>query len=477
MLNKVDKHLEKIILVLGALLGVSFAITSVIDNVLPVLIAGVFFVVPFFFILLKNTDLGVLIITFLLPFEQIGGIDIAGMNVRLSQVVFILTFGAWILKGLYQKNLKIKIDLKLVLILIFCIICILSFNNTINLFRSVQIFAFIVFTFLVYFFVSSYKFTDELIFRLIKTLLVSMFITCIFGLYQFAGDMVGIPPKFTGLEENYVKAVFGFPRIQSTANEPLNFANYLILPLSIAFSFFAAKTIKLKSKVGEFYNYIKSRSLMTLILGGVVMVLTFSRGGWGGLALSFVMLALVHFKYLLSPKNIMLGIVSAVLLIGGIFAFIKITDAPFTLDVLLERINVSDFSAKHRVMTLQDGLEGWSHHKLIGIGLGAYGPYVAKYQNIEPEGGWQTVNNEYGELLIEIGILGLSTICLFWIVLVIDGLVRAKRLQGYKRYIQVAMIAAFVGMLLQYISFSTLYVFHLWFLAGLINNNYFHRSK
>lgn len=462
-------YLLSIVAVLSIIIPFSSSVAWYLPVVLIVLLIGILF----FFVLLKDVSIGVLLVTFLLPFEQIGGIEIAGMNVRLSQLVFLATFGAWLLKGLHDKSLKIKVDFKLALLFIFAIVSIASFSYTINLFRSVQIFLFILFSFTVYFFFSSYKFDQKFFKKIVLVLFASMTITCLFGLFQFAGDMVGLPQSITRLEDNYVKAVFGFPRIQSTANEPLNFANYLLLPIGIAFAIFAEKFIKKES--GNWWD-LKYSSLPILILSGIVLILTFSRGGWGGAALAILLLGLKYVRHLFTFKNIVLGIVILITSISGIFGIAEITNAPFTLKSVLSRINVKDFSAQHRVMTLQDGLDGWKKNPWLGIGLGAYGPYVAKYQNVKPEGGWQTVNNEYAELLIETGIIGLSVVCIFWSSFFLESLRKSKKLAPFDNAIYLGMVAALAGMLLQYISFSTLYVFHLWYLLGILNNEYWHRK-
>ena len=462
--------------ILGAIL---ITVSSSLVWYLPVVILILLLGGLFFFVLLKDVSIGVLLITFLLPFEQIGGFNLGGMNVRLSQLVFLVTFATWFLSGLYRRTLKIKLDIKLLLLAIFSIISVASFSYTVNLFRSVQIFVFILFVFAVYIFFSSYRFDQKLFKKLIAVLFVSMVLTCLFGLFQFAGDMIGLPRSLTGLEETYTKAVFGFPRIQSTANEPLNYANYLLLPIGVAFAIFADMYRIGREKVSKdgLVKFLQQASLPVLILSSVVMILTFSRGGWGGMGLIGLILGLHYLKSLLTPQNILLGFVVSVLSISGVFVVAEVTNAPFTFDVVLSRINISDFSAKHRVMTTQEGLEGWEKNPWIGIGLGAYGPYVAKYRNIEPEEGWQTVNNEYAELLIETGIVGVFLICIFWSMFLIEGPSKSSGLKPFDKAVYLGMLAALAGMLLQYISFSTLYVFHLWYLLGILNNGYWQESK
>lgn len=470
-LNIFKNNIILLLIIIALFISILIPIASFVSPFLTFALLAIIIAVPFFLILLNDPSIGLLIITFLLPFEQIGGIQISGMNVRLSQIVFIATFSVWILAGLFQKEFYIKFDKKLFLLAIFLIVSIISFSSSINLFRSVQIFFFISFTFLVYIFVSSYKFSRDLIKKMMLILFLSMIVTSLFGLFQFVGDMIGIPPAITGLEENYVKAVFGFPRIQSTANEPLNFANYLVLPLSIAFAIYFSGV---KAKAGTID--LKKLSLPVLILGSITMILTFSRGGWGALAFSFLILGAKYFRQILTKKNLLIALIVSIISVSGISAIVKITNAPFTLAALAGRINISDFSARDRVRTTNEGLEAWKHNKLTGIGLGAFGPLVAKYENIEPDSGWQTVNNEYAELLIETGIIGLGIMLIFWISVSIENFLRTRKIQGFDSAILSALFTALLGMLLQYVSFSTLYVFHLWFLLGLINNDYFRKK-
>ena len=66
----------------------------------------------------------------------------------------------------------------------------------------------------------------------LKGLFVSLAIVSIFGIYQFLGDLVlGLPTFLTGLRPQYTKAVFGYPRVQATAIEPLYFAGMLFWPM------------------------------------------------------------------------------------------------------------------------------------------------------------------------------------------------------------------------------------------------------
>jgi len=462
-----------LLIIVSLLFSILIPFSSSIAWFLPVVFFILLIGIIFFFLLLKDISYGILLITFLLPFEQIGGFDIFGMNIRLSQIVFLISFIAWILSGLARRDLKIKIDLKLALLVMYVIVAIASIANTLNLFRSIQIFSFTLFVFMLYVFISSYKFNRDLLEKIVTVLFISMTVTCLFGLFQFVGDMIGLPQSITGLDDNYVKAVFGFPRIQSTANEPLNYANYLLLPIGIAFAFFADNKLKFENKKID----LKKASLPLLILAGIVLILTYSRGGWGAAVLVMFIVVIRYLKELVNLKNLVLGFLVIILSFVSIILISELSNAPFNLGSVISRINISDASSEHRVQTIQDGLSAWEKNPLIGIGIGSYGPLVAKYRNIRPEGGWQTVNNEYIEILIETGLLGLTIISSFWLSFFLDLHSRLRLKVPFDRALYLGVFAAFAGMLLQYISFSTLYIFHLWYLIGILNNDYFRKNK
>ncbi|GAH74752.1 unnamed protein product, partial [marine sediment metagenome] len=81
----------------------------------------------------------------------------------------------------------------------------------------------------------------------------------------------------------------------------------------------------------------------------------------------------------------------------------------------------------------------------------------------------QIVNNEYLEILAESGILGLALFALIIIILIIRNIKAIIKAQDkFIKAILVGLLAAFIGILVQYNTFSILYVMHIWFTIGLM---------
>ena len=94
---------------------------------------------------------------------------------------------------------------------------------------------------------------------------------------------------------------------------------------------------------------------------------------------------------------------------------------------------------------------------------------MASHPFYMPQDGWKIVNNEFIEILAENGILGLFFFCLFILFLIvrsIKAIIITK--DEYLRAILVGLLGAFIGVLVQYQTFSTLYIMHVWFLIGLM---------
>lgn len=127
-------------------------------------------------------------------------------------------------------------------------------------------------------------------------------------------------------------------------------------------------------------------------------------------------------------------------------------------------------SYNERVETVTQARQLWEAHPWLGNGPGSFGPSVAADPLAFPDQGWKIVNNEYIELLAENGLIGLIAI----LVIAFIALIRTVKallqphIDPLLHGLLVACAAAFVGILVQYNTFSTLYLFHIWFVVGLL---------
>jgi O-antigen ligase len=141
----------------------------------------------------------------------------------------------------------------------------------------------------------------------------------------------------------------------------------------------------------------------------------------------------------------------------------------FTLEKFQGHVGGVFYGASYdeRVATIDEAVQAWREHPLLGIGIGSYGPYTAPHPAYIPKDGWKIVNNEYIEILSETGLTGLFFFILFIVWLMGRSLQAIKKARDeYLKAIMIGLSAAFVGILVQYLTFSTLYIMHIWFLVG-----------
>jgi O-antigen ligase len=398
---------------------------------------------------------------FLLPLERIGSFDLAGLNVRISQILVLFIFFIYTLHGFYKKEWKIKLPYPLVIYILFLVISLISLCFAREKMRGIMILSFSTFMILVPLVSIFMVDTKRKIKIALYILLISSFVFSFFGFFQFLGDMVGVSPSITGLAARYTKEVLGFPRIQSTFIEPLYFANYLLIPLLVSFFFFL-KRIDPKKNI-----YFVIFFLVSLI----ALVLTISKGAILSLAIIISAILFFQARSLFSKKNLpyLLSILLFIILITG-SVYSSLSSKPDIEKYYTKAYDiVMGASVTERQEAYDVAFEAFDKHPVIGIGPGNFGPYFSGYPTSAPSFGWPIVNNQYLEILSETGILGL----LFFIFFILS--IFYYSIQSYRStdddFLKVVLLAlnfAFLGILIQYMTFSTLYIMHIWILIGLI---------
>ncbi|MFH1536851.1 MAG: O-antigen ligase family protein, partial [Patescibacteria group bacterium] len=340
----------------------------------------------------------------------------------------------------------------------FILINILAIYNAPNIERSTMVLLFIIFTSFVALLIPNLIKKKENLNKMLYVLFFSYSLVTIFGIYQFLGDIVGLPPELTGLRELYTKDVLGFPRVQSTALEPLYFANYLLLPFCLLLTVFLTKSLKLKPYI-----------LASLVaLGGLNLVLTVSRGAYIAFAASLIIVCIFLFKKVFTPRNIIYFIIVVSLVSVGAVKFLNLENALEDFTEHTQSI-FEGASYEERVDTFSESQRAWSTHPLIGIGPGSFGPFSSSHPYVVPQDGYKIVNNVYLEILAESGILGLALFILIIIILIIRNIKAIIVEQNnLLKALHIGLMAAFIGILVQYNTFSILYIMHIWFTIGLM---------
>ncbi len=412
-----------------------------------------------------------------LPLEIFPTSEIFGATVRVSNLLFLAAFLILFFEWLVEKKrLFKKYDLLLGL---FLAVGVISLNDALDLKRGLVLlfatfYVFVVFTVIRNLFENMNK---EAKFKFIGFLLWVMFGTALFGLYQFLGGVMGLPAEWTLTRPIYAVSIFGFPRIHSTLFEPLFYGNFLIVPLLMI--------------VGSIVADVKIvRNWVLYMMGAVflmVFVLTLSRGAYVSLLIS--LLAMCWFlRRSFDFKKMVSLVFMGILGLGLSFSLIAFSGWYYpkyvaerqTGSVVEEEegpgsavdkfvghsTTTTDFSSADRAWRTKVALETWRKKPVLGVGVGNYGPMTAEKYGSAAD---MTVMNLYAETLAETGVLGLILLLVFlgyiaWLAYV--GVSQEK--DGTIKLIIIVFLCWYLGTLVQYVSFSPVYIAQIWFYIGLL---------
>ena len=416
-------------------------------------------------LLWRDPTLGIGLVGFLLPFERFPAVEVGGMAVRLNHLLIVVVLVSFLLAKLSRRELKIPADPLRWFVAIFLISLTFSLPVAVNLSRSFQVLAFMALMGLVYFTTTLVVQSERALQIALKGVIWGAAVVGVLALYQFFGDMIGLPNSVTLLKEGYDKSTFGFARVQAASIEPLYFANYLFLPLLVL------AVALVRSEIGKIIGR-KMAYLLTAILA-IDFILTVSRGAYLAALAVVVAFVVLQAKLIWRLKTIISVVMAAIFILGGAYlALLK--SEPRALDEFISHVQVEDReegeSVVSRVNASKQALELWAEKPAFGIGLGNFGPRVQNDPDEKPEeAGWFIVNNEYLELLAENGVISLGLFALMLAAIFYRG-TKAFFLSRslFLRAIELALVLALLGMAAQYATFSTLYIFHFWFLIGLI---------
>ncbi len=454
---------------LGLLAGIAAILILVAPLVLAGLVAAVMAIWGIVQIV-NNPFAGVLGIAFFLPFERIGGVAVGGSNFRISQVIALLTMLSWLWHKTRRSKLQFHFNPTFWPLFVFLLFALLSILNAINVMRGINVWIFTAFTLFTSLLVADLVDTRHRLWLVVKVMIGAAFITSLFGLFQFVGDEIGLSPALTLIRWGwYNKAVLGMTRVQAFSLEPLYLANYLLsaIPLVAALIVVQArgkwKTAKLRLPFPLWFL------LGVLVTTGLAFILTLSRGGYIALAAALLVVLLLAYRDLFSKRVVML-VLALALCFGLVMAISGKVSSKLSVDYLAQRATtlIASTGDYERLEQYRTAYDAFKVSPLLGFGPGNYGAYISGVYRGAPTGGWNIVNDEYLELLDEVGLIGtlaLLLAVLVWFVQALAAFGRSVLLED--RILLMGLIATMVGFWVQYVTFSTLYIMHIWFVFGL----------
>lgn len=404
-----------------------------------------------------------------LPFERIPSINaaIGGHVVTLRISLLLVAVGVVVFGRAAFKYLaaNIKLSSPWVWLGLYLIVAIISMATSINKPQSVIAFIGTMVTFTAAILVA-YKVQSVKLKSLYRVLVITTTVVCLFGLYQFAGDSFGLSTSLTGLRDIYTKAVFGFPRVQSTSLEPLFFGNFLLLPLFLTIAFIGTGLITAK-------KYLVLATLFVMLLA-----MTLSRGAIAGMVIGIFLCALILWRYLYPAGALKVAgvtILGALLALGSIYSVNRINHedggkAVTTYVNQSTKVAATPTSSdSDRVVNRRLAIKAFHERPIFGYGLGSFGAYAQKSDPAlyPPNKGNATVNNEYLEILAETGLAGALALAGFIATLAYQGFRAFSAMGKGQRVWLAAAGVTLMAYLIQYYAFSTLYIMQIWFTVGL----------
>lgn len=413
----------------------------------------------------------------LLPFELYPRVELYGVAVRLSQVVGVLLIVLCV--PLVIKNWRDWLSNPWVLLALFVVASTISALLALNKSKGLLVTSFYAFDFvLAYAVAQTFSLRHSEVF---KKIIFGMGLAVVaFCLYQFVGDTLGLSNNYTLLNVRYTKLIFGFPRVQGFSLEPLYLANYLLIPFCLALT-----------------SYIFSNKKLEAVLAFVFLTtiwITVARGAYLGV---FAVLIILGAVLIYQKKWRQLGVALGIVVVSLVLAFGMIrasgmfakqipasTNVPNNLQTnipqqgidaqgnterLLEHTTdfTSETSVSDRLQSSKTAIALVQSNPILGVGPGNFGRYVVKAYPavfVDPN---QIANNETLEILAEVGILGFALLATFALTLLWRGLHFSVKQNSNEANIwffaTAAMLVAFV---IQWQTFSTLYVTHIWVMIG-----------
>lgn len=401
-----------------------------------------------------------------LPLERLPSLDVAGSTVRISQVLGVLLIVVAVPRLWSNKSDWFKAPW--LFLALFNGASFISAAASQNPRHSLKVACFIAFVSLLAYVISLVfdpkKWKQYLVFGA-----VGVVGSCLFGLYQFIGDLAGLPSWLTGLRPEYAKGgIFSFPRIQSTALEPLYFSNYLLVPLAIA----AVCQAFLNSRKAGLITFL---TLLTITLG-------LSRGAQ--VAASFIVLTVIgvaawkrRIRPALGVAATAIASIGVGLLLIGFASLLydstggKEHTAAGNVKAFTKQASNLDQgeSAEGRALTRRLAFNAASENPWLGLGPGNFGAYAVEKRPDKFTSPRTIVNNEPLELSAENGLIGLAAMLLFAAFALRKSLRAAlTHKKAAAAPILWAVMLGLAAIAMQYQLFSTLYITHIWVATGLL---------
>lgn len=410
---------------------------------LTIALAGIIFLMSFSMNFYKIIALlvGIMVLYFILRYYKIGmyllAISIPFLPDQITIIILLIAvfsgFIHWIIKEDFKVNINGYNNVFVLMLIVFSINTLLS----VNISGSIRDLVINGLSILMIIHMINGINNKKDIYMLIDFIIGVGFITAFYAFYQyFSGEPMG--SGWVDPSSNISIRVF------SSFENPNLYAEYLIMIIPLTF----ARLISVDKRKKVLYAIVGITQLLVLLL-------TFSRGGWLGLVFSTGLFILL-LKRDLIIKLIPVGLVGLFFLPSSIMMRIKSIG------------NLSDSSNFYRLQIWQNSINIIKDFFFTGVGLGfesfrtISGLYIKDFSPYH-------AHNTFLELTIEIGVLGLFLF--IWLLVKLLKDVKSQSLSKDKVY-TVALFSSIAGLFVHGIAEHILYnpkiIFQFWLIIGLL---------
>lgn len=177
-------------------------------------------------------------------------------------------------------------------------------------------------------------------------------------------------------------------------------------------------------------NLYRLFALVTFMAGSLGLIFTLSRGAWIAAFLGHLLFLLLTYKRILLPIVVAAG--------TAVVAVPKLSDRFFRLFTpdYIEKSSVGG-----RIFRFQAGMTKLAEDPVLGVGMGRFGGAVAMNYSLSPF----YMDNYYMKTLVELGIVGLSSMVLFYAASLVLLMRKIRAIQD--KNMQILMYGLLAGMM------------------------------
>jgi putative inorganic carbon (hco3(-)) transporter len=361
---------------------------------------------------LIRPEYGLYALVFAVPFGSLRQIQLAGMNLDVTELCVGLVVVSWVAGMVARRRVVVPRVPLLLPLLIFSSVLVLSWLSALSLAASLkETLKWVQFT-LIYVFVAS-TLSERSVHRTINLILVAGLAEALLGIYQFFGR-IG-PDGFL-----WPTPIGLFMRAYGTFDQPNPFGGYLgmVAPLAYALWLTSFEVPDSARRVWRFVTRSTVYAVLTVVMV-VAILMTWSRGALLGFVAAFVIINVRHSR---RAAIVFLAMAFLVTVLGAVQMlpsavtqrfedFLPFLSIP---DVSVVEVNPLNFAIVQRLAHWTAGWQMFLEHPWFGVGIGNYSvvyPIYALPAWSDPLG---HAHNYYLNIAAEAGLIGLAAYLLLW---------------------------------------------------------------